>query len=80
MFKNEDFQSWFKENTPKEGLSENTTFTKQFVIDAWNDGYYTGYDEANKKLLKQKKLLKDLLKQLIKFILTKIDKDLGNCK
>lgn len=47
MFEKEDFQSWFKENTPKEGLSENTTFTKQFVIDAWNDGYYTGYNKAN---------------------------------
>lgn len=47
MFENKDFQSWFKKNTPKEGLSENTTFTKQFVIDAWNNGHYKGYNEAN---------------------------------
>lgn len=46
MFENEDFLSWFKENTPKEGLSENTTFTKQFLIDAWNNGYYTGCNKA----------------------------------
>lgn len=43
----ERFSSWFKENTPKEGLSENTTFTKQFVNDAWNNGYISGYNEAN---------------------------------
>jgi hypothetical protein len=42
-----DFQSWFKENTPKEGLSENTTFTKQFVIDTWNGGYLAGFNKAN---------------------------------
>lgn len=38
----DDFHSWFKENTPKEGLSENTTFSKQFVIDAWNGGFIEG--------------------------------------
>ena len=44
----EEFNSWFKENTPKEGLSRATTFTKQFVKDAWDNGYSTGYDKANK--------------------------------
>ena len=43
-----EFNSWFKENTPKEGLSKDTTFTKQFVKDAWDNGYSTGYDKANK--------------------------------
>ena len=42
------FASWFKENTPKEGLSRDTTFTKQFVTDAWDNGYSAGYDKANK--------------------------------
>ena len=42
------FASWFKENTPKEGLSKATTFTKQFVKDAWDNGYSAGYDKANK--------------------------------
>lgn len=28
-------------------MSENTTFTKQFLIDAWNNGYYTGFNKAN---------------------------------
>lgn len=37
-----DFNRWFKENTPKEGLSENTTFTKQFLNDAWNNGFLAG--------------------------------------
>ena len=32
---NKDFLKWFKENTPKEGLSENTRFSKQFVYDAY---------------------------------------------
>ena len=45
----EEFNSWFKENTPKEGLSKDTTFTKQFVKDAWDNGYSTGYDKANKE-------------------------------
>lgn len=40
----DNFHSWFKENTPKEGLSENTTFTKQFVIDAWNNGFLKGLE------------------------------------
>lgn len=40
----DDFHSWFKENTPKEGLSENTTFSKQFVIDAWNNGFFKGLE------------------------------------
>ena len=44
----EEFNSWFKENTPKEGLSKDTTFTKQFVKDAWDNGYSAGYDKANK--------------------------------
>lgn len=35
---NKDFLKWFKENTPKEGLSENTTFSKQFVYDAYVQG------------------------------------------
>ena len=47
MIENEEFSSWFKENTPKEGLSENTTFTRQFLIDAWNNGYINGYNKAN---------------------------------
>ena len=46
----EGFSSWFKENIPKEGLSENTTFSKQFVHDAWNNGYISGYDKASKEL------------------------------
>ena len=45
----EEFNSWFKENTPKEGLSKDTTFTKQFVKDAWDNGYSAGYDKANKE-------------------------------
>ena len=40
----DDFHSWFKENTPKEGLSENTTFSRQFVIDAWNNGFFKGLE------------------------------------
>lgn len=44
----EEFNSWFKENTPKEGLSKDTTFTKQFIKDAWDNGYSAGYDKANK--------------------------------
>ena len=47
MIENEEFSSWFKENTPKEGLSENTTFTRQFLIDAWDNGYINGYNKAN---------------------------------
>lgn len=35
---NKDFLKWFKENTPKEGLSENTSFSKQFVYDAYLQG------------------------------------------
>ena len=42
------FASWFKENTPKEGLSRDTTFTQQFVKDAWDNGYSAGHDKANK--------------------------------
>ena len=49
MFEKEEFSDWFKENTPKEGLSENTTFTKQFVIDAWNNGY----NKAKKEMQEQ---------------------------
>lgn len=44
----EEFNSWFKENTPKEGLAKDTTFTKQFVKDAWDNGYSAGYNKANK--------------------------------
>ena len=44
----EEFNSWFKENTPKEGIAKATTFTKQFVKDAWDNGYSAGYDKANK--------------------------------
>lgn len=52
----EGFSDWFKENIPKEGLSENTTFTRQFLIDAWHNGYNDGFrdgvacgeDNANK--------------------------------
>lgn len=47
MFEKEGFGNWFKSNTPKEGLSENTTFSKQFVVDAWDDGYINGYNKAN---------------------------------
>ena len=49
MFENKNFQSWFKENTPKEGLSETTTFSKQFVKDAWDNGYYVGYNKAKEE-------------------------------
>jgi hypothetical protein len=48
----EGFSSWFKENTPKEGLSENTTFTKQFLIDAWNNGFLTGLEASRPKWYK----------------------------
>ena len=47
MFEKEEFSTWFKENTPKEGLSENTTFTRQFLIDAWDNGYSNGFNKAN---------------------------------
>ena len=47
----EEFNSWFKENTPKEGLSNATTFTKQFVNDAWDNGYSAGYAKANKEYI-----------------------------
>lgn len=47
IFKEEAFNKWFKENTPKEELSENTTFTRQFLIDAWSNGYINGYKDAN---------------------------------
>jgi hypothetical protein len=47
MFEKEGFSSWFKENTPKEGLSENTTFSRQFLSDAWDNGYNNGYNKAN---------------------------------
>lgn len=47
MFETEEFSKWFKENTPKEGLSENTTFTRGFLIDAWNNGYNNGYKDAS---------------------------------
>lgn len=52
------FQSWFKDNTPKEGLPETTTFSKQFVKDAWNNGYLTGLNKCEKDLCKAKELLK----------------------
>ena len=32
------FEEWFKDNIPKEGLSENTTFSRQFVKDAFEAG------------------------------------------
>lgn len=44
---NKDFLKWFKENTPKEGLSENTTFSKQFVYDAYIQGR-VDEDNSNK--------------------------------
>ena len=59
MFEKEEFSDWFKENTPKEGLSENTTFSKQFVIDAWNGGYLAGYNKANEWHKTSEKLPKD---------------------
>jgi hypothetical protein len=49
MFEKEEFSDWFKENTPKEGLSENTTFTRQFLIDAWNNGYRRGIEKMKKE-------------------------------
>ncbi len=41
------FNEWFSKNTPKEGLSENTAFSKQFVEDAWNYGYHVAKEEAS---------------------------------
>ena len=59
MFEKEEFSDWFKENTPKEGLSENTTFSKQFIIDAWNGGYLAGFNKANEWHKTSEKLPKD---------------------
>lgn len=58
MFEKEGFSKWFKENTPKEGLSENTTFSRQFLIDAWNNGYDNGYNKTNEYA---KTIIQDLL-------------------
>lgn len=49
---NKDFLKWFKENTPKEGLSENTTFSKQFVYDAYVQGR-VDEDNSNKECCKK---------------------------
>lgn len=53
MFENKNFQSWFKENTPKEGLSETMTFSKQFVKDTWDNGYCVGYNKAKEEMQAQ---------------------------
>jgi hypothetical protein len=49
-YEEEAFNNWLKENTPKEGLSENT---KQFLTDCWCNGFVNGFNklhEENKKL------------------------------
>ena len=58
MVEKYELSKWFKENTPKEGLSENTMFTRQFLIDAWNNGYDNGYNKANEYA---KTIIQDLL-------------------
>lgn len=44
MSEEEAFNNWLKENTPKEGLSENT---KQFLTDCWCNGFVNGFNKAN---------------------------------
>ena len=66
MFEKEGFSDWFKENTPKEGLSENTTFTKQFLIDAWNNGYSQKIIKLQKELEEEKKLNAEIKARFVK--------------
>lgn len=46
----EGSSDWFKENIPEKGLPENATFTKQFLLDAWHNGYACGCIEAKEEL------------------------------
>ena len=60
-FWNKDFLKWFKENTPKEGLSRNTTFTKQFVYDSYVQGRIDElelYKKLSEKLTQAKEMIR----------------------
>lgn len=77
MIENEGFGNWFKANTPKEGLSENTTFTKQFLIDAWNNGYNKAKEEMQAQIEIMKKDYELLLDE--KFRLEDTISELREC-
>lgn len=63
----EGFSAWFKETFHKEDCLNNAVFTRQSLMDAWDNGYNNGKKE---KLSRAESLIKELYKGLDKLYLS----------
>lgn len=53
----EGFSAWFKETFNKEDCLNNAVFTRQSLMDAWDNGYDKGKEELKEKLTKAESLI-----------------------
>lgn len=53
----EGFSAWFKETFHKEDCLNNTVFTRQSLMDAWDNGYDKGKEELKEKLTRAESLI-----------------------
>lgn len=61
----EGFSAWFKETFHKEDCLNNAVFTRQSLMDAWDNGYNKGKEELKEKLTKAVDIIRRLMHELV---------------